>query len=206
MDSHGSSALCPHDVHKTRGRGVGPDAAVKGRLRHGGVAWWLCVRGNAMRTAPLVCVLALLANSGAATAADIVGRATVIDGDTLEIRGERIRLHGIDAPESVQVCEAQGALPVRSAGGARPRRPDRLKDRPLRGARSRPLRPHGRRVLSRQRGPGSLDGPPGLGLGLPQVLARLRARRRRRPGCRRWDVARRIHRAVGVASPATLSL
>ena len=40
-----------------------------------------------------------------ATAADeIVGRATVIDGDTIEIAGERIRLDGIDAPESRQHC------------------------------------------------------------------------------------------------------
>lgn len=34
----------------------------------------------------------------------ITGRATVIDGDTIEIHGERIRFNGIDAPESSQVC------------------------------------------------------------------------------------------------------
>jgi len=35
---------------------------------------------------------------------DIMGTATVIDGDTLEIHGRRIRLYGIDAPESRQGC------------------------------------------------------------------------------------------------------
>ena len=30
---------------------------------------------------------------------EITGPARVIDGDTIEVAGEHIRLHGIDAPE-----------------------------------------------------------------------------------------------------------
>ena len=37
-----------------------------------------------------------------AVIATTVGTASVIDADTIEIRGERIRLVGIDAPESGQ--------------------------------------------------------------------------------------------------------
>ena len=40
--------------------------------------------------------------------AELAGRATVADGDTLTIAGERVRLHGIDAPESEQTCLARG--------------------------------------------------------------------------------------------------
>ncbi len=43
-----------------------------------------------------------------ASAEDIVGQASVIDGDTLEIQGTRIGLHGIDAPEGAQICAVGG--------------------------------------------------------------------------------------------------
>ena len=43
--------------------------------------------------------------TAAVTDGPVIGRASVIDGDTIEIRSERIRFHGIDAPESDQLCE-----------------------------------------------------------------------------------------------------
>ncbi len=39
---------------------------------------------------------------------EIAGTTTVIDGDILKIRGWRIRSHGIDAPESRQLCHLDG--------------------------------------------------------------------------------------------------
>ncbi len=36
------------------------------------------------------------------------GRARTVDGDSLDMNGVRVRLHGIDAPESAQTCIADG--------------------------------------------------------------------------------------------------
>jgi endonuclease YncB( thermonuclease family) len=46
----------------------------------------------------------LLAISGAAFADELVGQVSIIDGDTIEIHGARVRIFGIDAPESDQLC------------------------------------------------------------------------------------------------------
>lgn len=49
--------------------------------------------------------LALVLTASTAQADTIAGRAEVSDGDTVRIGGVRIRLYGIDAPESGQTCD-----------------------------------------------------------------------------------------------------
>lgn len=46
-------------------------------------------------------------------ATEIEGRASVIDGDTIDIQGTRIRFDGIDAPESRQRCMDGSGQPYR---------------------------------------------------------------------------------------------
>jgi endonuclease YncB( thermonuclease family) len=48
--------------------------------------------------------LTVLTATSCTADAQIVGVASVVDGDTIEIHGVRIRLYGIDAPESRQLC------------------------------------------------------------------------------------------------------
>ncbi len=49
-------------------------------------------------------MLVILLMSSGACANDLVGQAGVVDDDTLEVHGTRIRLWGVDAPESGQLC------------------------------------------------------------------------------------------------------
>lgn len=53
-------------------------------------------------------VLAMLAASPAVAVESLTGRARVVDGDTLEVSGVKVRLFGVDAPELDQRCQ-QGA-------------------------------------------------------------------------------------------------
>jgi endonuclease YncB( thermonuclease family) len=60
-----------------------------------------------LTTPRLLGVLAIIFATSTPLAAQeaSVGRATVVDGDTISIRNESIRLWGIDAPESSQRCK-----------------------------------------------------------------------------------------------------
>ncbi|RXG96050.1 thermonuclease family protein [Bradyrhizobium vignae] len=60
----------------------------------------------------------LLLLTGSAFANGIIGQASIIDGDTLEIHGTHIRLWGIDAPESSQLCRGEDSLPYRCGAKA----------------------------------------------------------------------------------------
>lgn len=55
-------------------------------------------------------VIVLLSTSTTTSLADVTGPTRIIDGDTIVISGERIRLHGIDAPELKQTCKGKEQL------------------------------------------------------------------------------------------------
>ena len=55
----------------------------------------------------VVMAVALCAG-GSAAEAGAVGVIRVVDGDTLDVGGTRVRLHGIDAPETDQTCTTAG--------------------------------------------------------------------------------------------------
>lgn len=52
----------------------------------------------------MAALLTLLSLWSPTLAGGLIGQASIIDGDTLEIHGKRIRLWGIDAPESSPLC------------------------------------------------------------------------------------------------------
>ena len=74
------------------------------------------IRDNLIPFTALVAVL--LATTDSVFSADLTGQASVIDGDTIEIHGTRIRLWGIDAPESTQLCRGDDSLQYRCGAKA----------------------------------------------------------------------------------------
>ncbi len=82
-------------------------SAAAGRL-------FACQRGVTL--ARLVLAACLCASP--ALADNLAGQASIIDGDTLEIHGARIRLWGIDAPESSHLCRNDESLQYRCGAKA----------------------------------------------------------------------------------------
>jgi endonuclease YncB( thermonuclease family) len=76
----------------------------------------------------MVVLAALLACR--AVAGDITGVATVDDGDSLTIRGQKVRLYGVDAPEGRQVCRRDDK-PWRCGQAAADALADHLRRRPV---------------------------------------------------------------------------
>jgi endonuclease YncB( thermonuclease family) len=74
--------------------------------------------GRARKWGWMVAAAVLVAAGGTARSDSFTGQASVIDGDTLEIHGTRIRLWGIDAPESSQLCRGDDSLPYRCGAQA----------------------------------------------------------------------------------------
>ena len=57
-----------------------------------------------MKTTILIFYIILLSFSNFTFAKTINGKPRIIDGDTIHIKSNKIRLHGIDAPETKQTC------------------------------------------------------------------------------------------------------
>jgi endonuclease YncB( thermonuclease family) len=66
----------------------------------------------------LIAGLVIIASCGIGRCDELVGQASIIDGDTLEIHATRIRLWGIDAPESTQLCRGDDSLQYRCGAKA----------------------------------------------------------------------------------------
>ena len=52
----------------------------------------------------------LLMGLGLKANADLSGPAVIVDGDTLSISGNKVSLHGVDAPEKEQTCRTNGVI------------------------------------------------------------------------------------------------
>jgi endonuclease YncB( thermonuclease family) len=57
---------------------------------------------------PSIALAVVLSVAAVSAHADVAGPARVIDGDTIVINGEHVRLQGVDEPETHQVCTGYG--------------------------------------------------------------------------------------------------
>lgn len=80
---------------------------------------------------PVLVLTCILATPVPARADTITGTATVIDGDTIEIRGTRIRLEAIDAIEDRQRCTLPDGRAWRCGRDAAFALADRIGRRPV---------------------------------------------------------------------------
>src|ERR1700751_475964 len=83
------------------------------RTAIGAAHHWTCCRSTGQYNRlpagvkrPLA-ALAVVASCGKALADDMVGLASVVDGDTLMIQGTSIRLWGVGAPKGTQLCRGK---------------------------------------------------------------------------------------------------
>ena len=85
-----------------------------------------------MRLAPVVLatILSVGSSSLAREVVTITGRAFVVDGDTVEIHGKRIRLFDVDAVESGQRCQKDGK-PWLCGKDSAFALADKIRDRPI---------------------------------------------------------------------------
>jgi len=63
---------------------------------------------HSMKMFPLIFLF--LMGLGLKAHADLSGPAVIVDGDTLSISGNKVSLHGVDAPEKDQTCRINGVI------------------------------------------------------------------------------------------------
>ncbi|GAB4814195.1 hypothetical protein N2152v2_001241 [Parachlorella kessleri] len=85
-----------------------PERLSQGWEQQGRPSVWESMQRGAWQ-AGLSFLAALTLASGPAYAGEVLlGPARVVDGDTMQVAGTRIRMYGIDAPETAQSCRKSG--------------------------------------------------------------------------------------------------
>ncbi len=81
--------------------------------------WRARIADVALAAAVLAAIALVAARLGGAGSVTLEGVPAIIDGDTLDLAGTRIRLEGIDAPELRQQCHRSGGAAYACGSAAR---------------------------------------------------------------------------------------